>query len=195
MRISEVARETKETVVRLGFNLDGKGKAAIDTGVGFLDHMLELFALHGGCDLDVKCDGDLKVDSHHTVEDVGICLGKAIAEALGDKKGVVRYGSILLPMDDALIAVAVDLGGRSYLNCDVAFPAPKIGTFDTELIEEFFTALIRESGINLHFVRMAGKNGHHIAEAMFKGFGRALRQAAAIDYKNADLTPSTKGTL
>ena len=195
MRKAEVARRTAETDIRLALNLDGTGKAKIDTGVGFLDHMLELFARHARFDLDVTCRGDTRVDDHHSVEDTGIVLGEAIARALGEKRGIRRYGSMLLPMDEALSLVAVDLSGRSCLRFSVAFPSQKIGTFDTELVREFFVALTRASGMTLHIRMLDGENSHHIAEAIFKGFGRALAEAVSCDPRLNGEIPSTKGVL
>ncbi len=195
MRRSEIKRDTNETQITLCLNLDGTGKGEIDTGCGFLDHMLTLFAKHGKFDLDVKCNGDTYVDDHHTVEDVGICLGQAFKEALSDKKGIVRYGNMILPMDEALIISAVDISGRSLLSYNVEIPTAKVGTFDTELVEEFWLAFVRESKTTLHFVELAGTNSHHIIEAVFKSAGRALRQAAAFDTGFENEIPSTKGVL
>ncbi len=195
MRISEINRKTAETDIQLKLNLDGKGESSIDSGCGFLDHMLTLFASHGGFDLIVTCKGDIGVDDHHSVEDIGICLGLAFSEALGNKKGIYRYGSMILPMDEALILSAVDLSGRSHLSYDLAIRAKKIGKFDSELIEEFFLAFVRNCPISLHIRSLAGKNSHHIAEGAFKSVARSLRQAVAIDKDRADLVPSTKGVL
>ncbi len=195
MRQATIERNTKETKIALSLNLDGTGKADIDTGVGFLNHMLELLAFHGQFDLTVKCRGDTQVDDHHSVEDIGIAFGQAFAEALGDKKGIVRYGNFLLPMDEALVLCAVDLCGRDTLGWQVNIPAQKVGAFDTELVQEFMLGFTRNAQACVHFVQMAGTNSHHIIEAMFKGLGRALRQAAAIDPKQADKTPSSKGIL
>ena len=195
MRQATIERNTKETKIGLSLNLDGTGKADIDTGVGFLNHMLELLAFHGQFDLTVKCRGDTQVDDHHSVEDIGIAFGQAFAEALGDKKGIVRYGNFLLPMDEALVLCAVDLCGRDTLGWQVNIPAQKVGAFDTELVQEFMLGFTRNAQACVHFVQMAGTNSHHIIEAMFKGLGRALRQAAAIDPKQADKTPSSKGIL
>ena len=195
MRQATIERNTKETKIALSLNLDGTGKADIDTGVGFLNHMLELLAFHGQFDLTVKCRGDTQVDDHHSVEDIGIAFGQAFAEALGDKKGIVRYGNFLLPMDEALVLCAVDLCGRDTLGWQVNIPAQKVGAFDTELVQEFMLGFTRNAKACLHFAQMAGTNSHHIIEAMFKGLGRALRQAAAIDPKQADKTPSSKGVL
>lgn len=195
MRTASITRKTAETDIALSLNLDGTGEASIATGCGFLDHMLTLFARHGRFDLSVRCMGDTQVDDHHTVEDIGIALGQALANALGDLRGVARYGDITLPMDEALVLTALDLSGRGTLGYDVALPTQKVGTFDTELGKEFFLALAREARITLHFHQFAGENSHHILEAMFKGFGRALRKAVAIDPACADEIPSTKGML
>ncbi len=195
MRGASINRNTNETQIQLKLNLDGKGRAAIDSGVGFLDHMLTLLSFHGGIDLELRCNGDVRVDDHHSVEDIGIALGRAIAEALGEKKGIVRYGSFLLPMDEALVLCALDLSGRAHVNFDVQIPTQQVGTFDTELVKEFFWALARNLGLTLHFKMMAGENSHHIIEACFKGFGRALRQALAIDPDLEGRAASTKGTL
>ncbi len=195
MRTAEINRKTAETEIALRLNVDGTGQGAIDTGVGFLDHMLTLFARHGRFDLDVTCKGDTRVDDHHSVEDVGIVLGAAFASALSDKRGVKRYGSMLLPMDEALVLCAVDLSGRSCLRMTAQIPSEKIGTFDTELVEEFFLAFTRSCGATLHVRQMDGTNSHHIVEAMFKAFGRAMREAATIDAACRDEIPSTKGVL
>ena len=195
MRTSEISRNTAETKIALKLNLDGTGKANIDTGVGFLNHMLTLFAAHGKFDLTVKCAGDVEVDDHHSVEDIGIVLGTAIAQALGDKRGIRRYGSMLLPMDEALVLCAVDLSGRSCLRLTADIPSEKIGTFDTELVEDFFLAVTRSAGMTLHIRQMDGTNSHHIVEAMFKAFGRALREAVSIDESLGGEIPSTKGVL
>ena len=195
MRISKIERKTKETNITLVLNLDGKGESSIDTGCGFLDHMLILFAKHGGFDLAVKCEGDTNVDFHHTVEDVGIALGGAFKEALGDKRGIVRYGSMTLPMDEALILCAIDLSGRSYLNDQLTIIPYRVGNFDTELVKEFFLAFTRNCDCNLHLLQLAGENAHHIIEGAFKAFGRAMRQAVAIDPVNPTAIPSTKGSL
>ena len=195
MRTAEIKRNTAETKITLSLNLDGQGQGSIDTGVGFLDHMLTLFVHHSGMDLSVHCQGDTQVDDHHSVEDIGICLGACLSQALGEKRGIMRYGSFLLPMDEALVLCSLDLSGRSFLGMPFGFPTEKIGTFDTELVQEFFLALTRTAGMTLHFQMMAGQNSHHIAEAMFKGFARALRQAASIDPDRADLIPSSKGAL
>ena len=195
MRSADITRATAETAIALTLNLDGTGKSDVRTGVGFLDHMLTLFARHGRFDLTVSCKGDTQVDDHHSVEDIGIVLGEAFYRALGDKRGIVRYGSQMLPMDETLMLCAVDLSGRGMLRMKAQFPTEKIGTFDTELVKEFFLAFTRTSGATLHIKQLDGENSHHIAEAMFKAFGRALRQAAAIDEACKDEIPSTKGVL
>ena len=195
MRTSTIKRNTEETKIELSLNLDGKGMCKIDTGCGFFDHMLTLFSKHSKIDLDVTCKGDINVDYHHTVEDIGIVLGKAILEALGDKKGINRYADTILPMDESLILTAIDISGRSYLGFDVLFPAQKIGDFDSELVEEFFMALTRNAEITLHIKKMAGENSHHIAEGIFKSFARSLRVAVALDENFKDQLPSTKGVL
>ena len=195
MRVSNIERNTAETKIKLSLNLDGTGKTEINTGVGFMDHMLTLFARHGRFDLSVECVGDTYVDDHHSVEDIGICLGLALSEALGDMKGITRYGNFALPMDEALILVALDLSGRSCLGYGLEIPTEKVGTFDTELVEEFLLALTRTGKMTLHVKQLAGKNSHHIIEGCFKGLGRALRQAVAIDAAFADEIPSTKGVL
>lgn len=195
MRTSEIKRDTAETKIALTLDLDGTGKSEIATGCGFLDHMLTLFAKHGRFDLTVDCDGDIDVDDHHTVEDIGICLGKAFSEALGDKKGIVRYGNFILPMDEALILCAVDISGRDYLAYELEIPTEKVGTFDTELVEEFMLAFTRNAGLTLHIVQLSGTNSHHIIEGTFKCLARTLRQAVNIDEKFKDEIPSTKGVL
>ena len=195
MRTSTIKRNTQETKINLTLNLDGKGESKIDTGCGFFDHMLTLFSKHSKIDLDVTCNGDTNVDYHHTVEDVGIVLGKAVLEALGDKKGINRYADTILPMDESLILTAIDISGRSYLGFDVLFPSQKIGDFDTELVEEFFMALVRSAEITLHIKKMVGENSHHIAEGIFKSFARSLRVAVALDENFKDQLPSTKGVL
>lgn len=195
MRKSYISRETKETKIQLSLNIDGTGKSNVDTGCGFLDHMLTLFASHGKFDLDVKCVGDIEVDDHHTVEDVGICLGQAMTEALGDKRGIIRYGSFILPMDEALVMTAVDLSGRTCLCYRLPLRAQKIGTFDTELVKEFFEAFTRKCPMSLHIRKLAGRNSHHVVEGAFKSVARSLRQAVAIDKDNPDAVPSTKGVL
>jgi len=195
MRVSEITRKTAETNVTLKLNLDGVGKSNIDTGVGFLDHMMELFTRHGRFDLDIKCKGDTHVDSHHSVEDIGICLGTAFAQALGDARGICRYSDITLPMDEALVLCAVDISGRNHLSLDVTLPDRSIGTMDTELLEEFLQAFVRKAGITLHIRMLDGKNAHHIIEACFKALARALRAAVKIDIEFSDEIPSTKGVL
>ena len=195
MRTAEIARKTAETDITLSLNLDGTGRGEIATGCGFLDHMLTLFARHGRFDLTVHCQGDTFVDDHHTVEDVGICLGDAFAKALGNLGGVNRYGSTILPMDEALILTAVDLSGRGMLCCELDLPTEKVGTFDTQLAEEFFLAFTRRCPCTLHIRQLAGKNSHHIIEGAFKSLGRSLRQAVAIDPALNGEIPSTKGVL
>ena len=195
MRTAEIVRNTAETQISLTLNLDGSGRSEISTGCGFLDHMLTLFAKHGRFDLAVSCKGDTWVDDHHTVEDVGIALGQAFKIALADKKGITRYGSQILPMDEALILTAVDLSGRGYLGYDLQIPTQKVGTFDTELVEEFFLGFIRNAECTLHIRQMAGTNSHHIIEGAFKSAGRSLRAAVAIEPAYADEIPSTKGVL
>lgn len=195
MRTAEIVRNTGETQIKLSINLDGNGEYTVNTGCGFLNHMLELFARHGGFDLQVECSGDIDVDFHHTVEDVGIVLGSALKHALGDCRGIVRYGSFLLPMDESLVLCALDISGRDCLVYGLNIPTQKVGDFDTELCEEFFTALCRSAGITLHLKQLDGKNSHHIIEAAFKGFARALKAAVSIDSANADRIPSTKGVL
>ena len=195
MRTSEVIRKTAETDITLKLNLDGTGKCAIATGCGFLDHMLTLFAAHGKFDLTVICKGDTHVDDHHTVEDVGIALGQAFSQALGEKRGITRYGNFILPMDEALILSAVDISGRSYLGYQLQIPAYKIGTFDAELIEEFFLGFVRNCPMSLHIRKLAGTNSHHIAEGAFKSVARSMKAAVAIDAAAADVIPSTKGVL
>ena len=195
MRSASIKRATRETQIQLELPLDGAGKAAIDTGCGFLDHMLELFARHGDFDLTVSCQGDTKVDYHHTTEDIGIALGQAFTAALGDKRGIVRYGQFLLPMDETLVLCAVDLSGRDYLGWAVELPAQKVGDFDTELAKEFWLGFVRNCPCSLHFRQLAGENTHHILEAVFKGMGRTLKQAVSMDAKHLNDIPSTKGTL
>ena len=195
MRVSEIKRKTAETDIVLTLNLDGTGAAKIDTGCGFLDHMLTLFAKHAHYDLVVSCKGDTYVDYHHTAEDVGICLGKAFLEALGDKKGINRYGDKVLPMDEALILSAVDISGRDYLGYALDIPAKKVGDFDTELCEEFFIAFVREAKITLHIRGLAGKNSHHIIEGAFKSVARSLSLATEVNSKFANDIPSTKGVI
>jgi imidazoleglycerol-phosphate dehydratase len=193
-RVAEIVRKTRETDVRLRLDLDGQGRAEVATGIGFLDHMLELLARHALVDLAVACTGDLHVDDHHTTEDVGICLGQAIDRALGDRAGIRRYGHVVLPMDEALVTVAVDLGGRPYWVWDVTMPSPKIGTFDSELVADFWQAVCTQGRMNLHVLLHHGRNTHHIGEAVFKAAARALRAACEIDPRCAGV-PSTKGTL
>lgn len=195
MRSSRIKRTTAETDITLEINLDGSGKSNIKTGCGFLDHMLTLFARHARFDLDVECKGDTYVDYHHTVEDIGICLGKAFCEALGDKKGIVRYGNTLLPMDESLILSAVDISGRGGLYYSLQIPTEKVGDFDTQLCEEFFTAFACNAGITLHLKQLDGRNSHHIIEGAFKSAARSLRTAVSIDKDFSDEIPSTKGLL
>ncbi len=195
MRVFEIKRKTAETDIQLKLSLDGTGVGEIDTGCGFLDHMLTLFTKHSRYDLSVKCVGDTEVDYHHTVEDVAICLGKAFCEALGDKKGIYRYGDKIIPMDEALIMCAVDISGRDYLGYALDIPSYRVGDFDTELCEEFFKAFVRDAKITLHIRQLAGTNSHHIIEGAFKAVGRALSAATARDEKFKDEIPSTKGVL
>lgn len=195
MRNAEIVRKTAETDIRLSLNLDGCGKSEINSGCGFLDHMLTLFSKHSGYDLALTCQGDVQVDYHHTAEDVGIALGQAFLQAVGDKKGIVRYGDTTLPMDETLIATAVDISGRDYLSCALDIQAVKVGDFDTELCEEFFAAFVREARITLHIRQLAGKNAHHIIEGTFKSVARTLGKATAIDPNRANEIPSTKGVL
>lgn len=195
MRSAEIVRKTKETDISLTLNVDGSGESAIDSGCAFLDHMLTLFARHGKFDLTVRCKGDTDVDFHHTTEDIGICLGQAFKDALGDKKGIVRYGDQLLPMDEALVLSAVDLSGRSYLVCETDIKADKVGDFDVELLDEFFQAFAFNAGLTLHIRQFSGKNAHHAIEAVFKSVARSMRKAVAIDEKFASQIPSTKGVL
>lgn len=195
MRTAEINRTTAETAITLRLCLDGTGASQVQSGVGFLDHMLTLFAKHSRFDLTLTCSGDTKVDDHHSVEDIGIVLGQVLCQALGDKRGIRRYGSCILPMDEALILCAADLSGRSCLRLQAQLPTEKVGTFDTELVEEFFQALTREARMNLHLRQLDGTNSHHIIEAMFKALGRTLRQAVAIDPDCRDEIPSTKGVL
>lgn len=195
MRRADVKRKTAETDVALSLDLDGSGRGEIDTGCGFLDHMLTLFARHGRFDLTVTCRGDTGVDDHHTVEDVGLVLGAAFAEALGDKRGVSRYGDAVLPMDEALVVSAVDLSGRAYLGYDLPVPTEKVGSFDTELAEEFWRGFVRSAACTLHIRELAGGNSHHIIECAFKSVARSLRKAVRIDPALAGEVPSTKGTL
>lgn len=195
MRRAQITRKTAETDISVSINLDGTGTYDNRTGVGFFDHMLDQLARHALIDMQVKAVGDLHIDDHHTVEDVGIALGQALTQAMGDKKGIIRYGSCLLPMDDALVRAALDLSGRPYLVWNVEMTSPKIGTFDTELVREFFQALSTHGGITLHVDQLHGLNAHHIAEATFKAVARALRDALETDPRKADAVPSTKGTL
>lgn len=195
MRNAQIERKTAETEIRLSLELDGTGAGQISSGVGFLDHMLTLFARHGGFDLELSCKGDTWVDDHHSTEDIGICLGKALAQALGEKKGIRRYGDIVLPMDEALILAAVDVSGRGGCYFDLQIPTEKVGSFDTELVREFFLAFAREAGVTLHLRQLSGSNSHHIIEGAFKAFARSLAAAVAIDEKNTDRVPSTKGVL
>lgn len=195
MRIAEIKRTTAETDISLELKLDGTGLSDIQTGCGFLDHMLTLFARHGRFDLNVTCQGDTYVDDHHTVEDIGIALGQAFAIALGDKKGIKRYGDTILPMDESLILTAVDLSGRGLLGYALDIPTEKVGTFDTELVEEFWLGFVRNANCTLHIRQLAGTNSHHIIEGAFKSAGRSLKEAVAIDAAFADEIPSTKGVL
>ena len=195
MRTAQINRKTNETDINLSLCIDGKGTSKICTGVGFLDHMLTLFARHGSFDLTLTCVGDTAVDDHHTVEDIGICLGKALSDAMGDKRGIVRYGDIILPMDETLILSAVDISGRGELYCRLEIPAEKVGDFDTELCEEFFIAFARTAGMTLHILQLAGKNSHHVIEGTFKSVAHSVGKALAIDGRFADEIPSTKGAL
>ena len=195
MRTSVINRKTAETDIHLALILDGEGKSEINTGVGFLDHMLTLFASHGRFDLTVDCQGDIEVDDHHSAEDIGICLGLAFMNALGEKKGITRYGNIILPMDEVLILSACDISGRACLCFDAEFPTEKIGTFDTELVEEFLLAFVRNCPMSLHVKKLAGSNSHHIAEGIFKSIARTLKAAVYIDPMLGDEIPSTKGVL
>ncbi len=195
MRITTANRKTSETDVKLTLNLDGTGLADIRSGCGFLDHMLTLFARHGRFDLTLSCQGDTAVDDHHTVEDIGICLGRAFAEALGDGRGIRRYGSLILPMDEALILCAVDFSGRGFLSIDCQFPTEKIGTFDTQLVAEFWSAFARCAGLTLHLKKLDGRNSHHISEAAFKASARAIKESVLSDPLSPDEIPSTKGVL
>ncbi len=195
MRTSEIKRKTAETDIALSLNIDGTGVNQIDTGIGFLDHMLTLFARHGRFDLTLSCNGDTHVDAHHSVEDIGLCLGAAFAEALGDMRGITRYADIILPMDEALVLCAVDISGRSWLSFDVELSADKVGTMDTELVEEFLLAFVRRANITLHMKQLSGCNAHHIIEACFKALARTLGKAVKIDEAYKDEIPSTKGVL
>lgn len=195
MRTSAIERNTAETKIKLSLNLDGTGKSTVNSGCGFLDHMLTLFARHGRFDLTVECDGDTQVDYHHTTEDIGITLGAAFSEALGDKRGIERYGSVVLPMDEALILTSVDLSGRAYLGFDLNIPAEKVGGFDTELVKEFWLGFIRASECTLHIKQFSGENSHHIIEGAFKSAARSLSKAVKINSDYKDEIPSTKGVL
>jgi len=195
MRTAKIDRKTNETDIKLSLNIDGTGKSDIKSGCGFLDHMLTLFASHGKFDLEIKCDGDTYVDDHHTTEDIGIVLGQAFSQALGDKKGIVRYGDTVLPMDEALILTAVDFSGRSYLGYSLDIPTQKVGNFDTELVKEFFLAFTRNANITLHIKQLDGENSHHIIEGAFKSVARSIRSAVKIDSDFADEIPSSKGVL
>lgn len=195
MRTSEIKRETKETKISLSLNIDGNGNSNINTGVGFFDHMLTLFASHGMFDLNVECVGDIEVDAHHSVEDIGICLGQAFSEALGDMKGIKRYADKTIPMDEALVLVSLDISGRPHLEFDLEIPTEKVGNFDTELVNEFFLSFVRNAKMTLHIKKLSGKNAHHIIEGCFKAFGRVLDDATQIDCRRKDVLPSTKGVL
>ncbi len=195
MREAEITRRTAETDIHLKLKLDGTGKSEIDTGCGFMNHMLTLFARHGRFDLNVKCLGDTDVDDHHSVEDIGICLGQAFAQALGDMGGICRYGSTILPMDEALMLTAVDISGRAHLSYEANIPTQKIGTFDTELVKEFWLGFVRKANVTLHIRQLAGENSHHIVEGMFKSAARTFRAACAVDAALNGEIPSTKGVL
>jgi imidazoleglycerol-phosphate dehydratase len=195
MRSSTIKRESKETKINMSLNLDGSGKTDISTGIGFLDHMLDLFAFHGQFDLTLKCDGDIQVDSHHSVEDIGIVLGDCIKEALGDKRGIQRYGSFKMPMDEALVETVLDISGRSYLVYNASLNTAILGNYETEMTEEFFRAVSSHANITLHINEIYGHNTHHVIEAMFKSFGRALKEAVTIDENNKDKIVSSKGIL
>ncbi len=195
MRCAEISRKTAETDITLKLDIDGKGKANVNSGIGFLDHMLILFARHSGMNLDVKCKGDTYVDHHHSAEDIGICLGTALSEAVGEKRGIKRYGSTVLPMDESLILSAVDFSGRSHLSFDVDYPSQKTGDFDTELVEEFFRAFVRNAEITLHIKKLDGANTHHIIEGVFKSVAHSVRQALEKDERFENSVPSTKGVL
>ena len=195
MRTAEINRKTNETDIKLSLNLDGTGKSEINTGCGFLDHMLALFARHGGFDLTVSCKGDTYVDYHHTVEDIGIALGDAFKSALGDMRGITRYGSFILPMDESLIMTAVDISGRAHLSYDLTIPAQKVGDFDTELTEEFYLGFVRHAAVTLHIKQLSGTNSHHIIEGAFKSVARSLAAAVKIDQNRRYEIPSTKGVL
>ncbi|MCL2078586.1 MAG: imidazoleglycerol-phosphate dehydratase HisB [Oscillospiraceae bacterium] len=195
MRNSDVLRKTKETDIKLALSLDGSGKSNVSTGIGFLDHMLELFAAHGRFDLDIDCTGDMYVDGHHSVEDIGICLGTAFSQALGDAGGICRFSDVTVPMDEALVLCAVDVCGRGHLGFDVALPEYVVGDLESELFEEFLLAFVRKAGVNVHIRLLCGKNAHHILEACFKALARALRAAVKIDSELGGEIPSTKGVL
>lgn len=195
MRTAQINRKTAETDISLTLNIDGRGECSVSSGCGFLDHMITLFAKHGRFDINLTCNGDMYVDAHHTVEDTGIALGKAFSRALSDKKGIVRYGNMIMPMDEALILSAVDFSGRAHLSFDAQIPSQKVGDFDTELAEEFFLAFVRNAECTLHIRQLGGKNSHHIIEGMFKSCARSFKQAVAIDADFADEIPSTKGVL
>ncbi len=195
MRTAEIIRQTKETNIKLKLNLDGVGDSVVDSGCGFLDHMLTLLAKHGKFDLEVCCDGDVEVDFHHTTEDIGICLGQAFKQALGDKRGINRYGDTILPMDEALILSAVDISGRSFLAYNINVKAKRVGAFDVELVEEFWQAFVLNAGCNLHISQLAGRNVHHVLEGIYKSTARSLRKAVEIDPKFINEVPSTKGVL
>ncbi len=195
MRTAEINRKTAETDISLNLNIDGKGTSTVDSGIGFLDHMLTLFARHGRFDLTLTCKGDTFVDAHHSVEDIGLCLGTAFSNALGDMKGIKRYADITLPMDEALVLCAVDISGRSYLSLSLEMPSQKVGEMDTELVEEFLQAFVRKANVTLHVRQLAGTNTHHIIEACFKALARVLGQAVSIDEAYKDEIPSTKGVL
>ena len=195
MRTSEIIRKTAETDISLTINLDGSGNSTINTNCGFLDHMLTLFAKHGRFDLNVECNGDVDVDFHHTVEDIGIVLGQAFCDALGDKRGIIRYGNMILPMDESLILSAVDISGRCHLEYELDIPTQTVGSFDTELVKEFWYGFVRTAGITLHIRKLAGFNSHHIIEGAFKSVARSLKQAVSIDKDFIDEIPSTKGVI
>lgn len=195
MRRAVIERQTAETDIYMRLDIDGSGEYEVETGIGFFDHMLELFSKHSGFDLSIGCKGDLNVDMHHTVEDIGICLGKAFLDACGNFAGVYRYGDIILPMDESLVLCAVDCGGRSFLGFDVDIPTEKVGNFDTELVKEFFIAFTSNAKINIHFKLLSGNNSHHIIEGIFKSFARALKKAVEIDPKANGAVPSTKGAI
>ena len=195
MREAVIERKTAETDIKLKLNLDGNGQSMINTGCGFFDHMLTLFASHSGYDLEVDCKGDSWVDYHHSIEDIGICLGKAFSQAIGDKMGIYRYGSFILPMDESLIMTAIDISGRSHLEFGLEIPTEKVGDFDCELVLEFFLAFVRQANVTLHIKQLAGSNSHHIIEGAFKSFARSMKAATAIDPTAKGKIPSTKGSL